>query len=466
MRRALFVADAQWFDSLVFLLFCMCVYVTDLFIAVCTFLQHSATVWGKADYLLLHRGPLDDDNLYQKSSLLHQWLFGYELPDTVLLLRKDGNLWFLATNKKCDFLKPAAEIVPKKSPIQAIHLLLRNKADNNAGNYQTLLHEASLDNGKGMQLAGMLVKERDFNLKGGGLVGPWEEQLDKAVADKKLEIVDITQGLSFCMSIKDDDELDALKKSSVLSNKVMKHGYVKRMEEIIDSEQYQTHEALATYVESVLEDPSLISLKVPKEDVQSCYFPIVQSGGQYDLRVSAQSTSETLSPDVILVSLGARYRNYCSNIARTFLVDPPKKVSETYELLLELQEACLEVMKPGNLLKDVYKAAVRFLKDRNQADLIQNLPKNLGFATGLDFREGALVLSSKNAATIKKGMVFCLTVGFQDVPLSESDRNSTPDKSAVSYTYIHNQHFEPCMFLTNVVVIAGQEAIYLCFVNL
>ena len=155
-------------------------------------------------------------------------------------------------------------------------------------------------------------------------------------------------------------------------------------------------------------------------------------GGTYDIRVSAQPTSEELSPDIITVSLGARYKLYCSNIARTFLVDPPKKVSETYEILLEVQDACMEAMRPGNQLKSVFKAAVSYLQKNGHEDLILKLPKNLGFAQGLDFRDSTLTLSAKNGITFKQGMVFCLSVGFQDLELTERDLSISHDNSAVS----------------------------------
>jgi len=397
----------------------------------------SSKVWSNADCLLLHRGPLNDDDPYQKSAILHQWLFGYELPDTILLLTKGRYLSLLATKKKCQFLQQAQTNIPSDSPIKEIELLIKKKEDSNAQNYETIWEKAGLAATNGNKHAvGVILKERESNVENGGLLGPWEDKLNKAAEedDATLQIVDVAAGLAFVMSIKDSDELDMLKKSSVLSNKVMKHGYIKRMEEVIDSEETITHETLASYVEEILEDPSKISLKVAKEDVQSCYFPIVQSGGSYDLKISAQSDGRNLSHDIILVSLGARYQNYCSNIGRTFLVDPPKKVSETYEVLLEMQEACLQAMKPGNQLKAVYKAAVNFLKERSGFEyLVGHLPKNLGFATGLEFRDGSFLLSPKNSAAFKQGMVFCLSVGFQNVELSESDRSSTPDKSPVCF---------------------------------
>lgn len=392
-------------------------------------------VWNSADCLLLHKGPLNDDEIYLKSTLLHQWLFGYELPDTALLIRKDGHVWFLGTKKKCDFIMPAAKAVPDKSPIVEIHMLIRNKGDGDAAeNYDILWNNAMETRVNGEKRAiGVVLKEREDNLAGGGLLGPWEAKLTAEAEAQDVALVDAAAGLSFVMSVKDEEELDLMKKSSVLANKVMKHGYVKKMEEVIDSEESITHATLATYVEEILDDPSKISLKVPKEDVQSCYSPIVQSGGAYNLKVSAQSTGAKLSNDIIIVSIGARYKQYCSNIARTFFVDPPKKVSETYDVLLELQEACLAAMKPGNQLKVVYQAAEKYLNEKNGCGyLVEHLPKTLGFCTGLDFRENTMLLSPKSQVTFKKGMVFCLSVGFQDLELVKSDVSAVSDKSAVS----------------------------------
>jgi nucleosome binding factor SPN SPT16 subunit len=50
--------------------------------------------------------------------------------------------------------------------------------------------------------------------------------------------------------------------------------------------------------------------------------PIIQSGGKYDLKLSAQSNGDSLKPGVILCTLGMRYKNYCSSMGRTFMIDP------------------------------------------------------------------------------------------------------------------------------------------------
>ena len=155
--------------------------------------------------------------------------------------------------------------------------------------------------------------------------------------------------------------------------------------------------------------------------VEICYSPVIQSGGKYDLRVSAASNEDNLSPDVIICSVGARYKSYCANVSRTFLVDVPSKVEQSYNTLLSLFNTCLEAMIIGNELKDVYDAAQTFLNKKNQA-LLSHLPKTLGFATGIEFRDPTLVLNASNTTKFVEGMIFNLSIGFHNVPLTTEDK--------------------------------------------
>jgi nucleosome binding factor SPN SPT16 subunit len=180
-------------------------------------------------------------------------------------------------------------------------------------------------------------------------------------------------------------------------------------------------------VEAIIFDPSKINVKISKDIVESCFSPIVQSGGKYDIKVSASSNSDNLSPDVIICSLGARYKGYCANVSRTFMVDAPPKVEKTYALLVKLYDACLEKMIPGNELKDVLKEARSFLeKEKKDTSLASYLPKTLGFAIGLEFRDSSLVLNDSNTSKFLDGMIFNLSVGLQNVPLGPDDKAKSP----------------------------------------
>lgn len=346
---------------------------------------------------------------------MHQYLFGYELPDTIILLTENGICYILATKKKCEFLEPAIKYQPLPEGVTGLKLLQKSKVGSDDDENFKVLLKAS---GSGNVKMGLLLKESYYMKKDDAsdmaekkhvVAYAWEKAMDKT---GKIEFVDVSAGLSLAMAPKDEEELDLLKKSSVLTNKVLKHGFIPKIEEVIDQEIKITHEQLASDIDAIIEDPSKINLKVPKIDVESCYFPIIQSGGNLDIKVSAQSSSENVSYDIITVSLGARYKNYCSNVARTFLIDPPKFISDTYELLVVLQNVCIEAFIPGRPLKTVYAAAVDYLISSGKEPLVAHLPKNLGFAIGLDFRDPHLIISAKNPAIIRPGMVFNLSIGF------------------------------------------------------
>jgi len=96
-----------------------------------------------------------------------------------------------------------------------------------------------------------------------------------------------------------------------------------------------------------------------------------------------------------------------------------------------MHEACLKAMKPGNPLKAVMSAAVKFLKNNGHEKLVPSLPKSLGFAVGLDFRDPLLVLNGKNTVPFRSGMVFNLSVSLAGIKLSEGAKASVNSKSAV-----------------------------------
>ena len=179
-------------------------------------------------------------------------------------------------------------------------------------------------------------------------------------------------------------------------------------------------------MERIIYDPNLINVKVASDVVESCYTPIIQSGGKYDIKVSAQSNVDNLSPDIIICSIGARYKSYCANLTRTFTVDAPMKVEKAYATLLGLYDACMEQMVPGHELKDVCEAARAFVAKKDPT-LLSYLPKSFGFAIGIEFRDATLILNEKNTTKFSDGMTFVLSVGLQNVPLLPADKVKVTD---------------------------------------
>ena len=74
---------------------------------------------------------------------------------------------------------------------------------------------------------------------------------------------------------------------------------------IIDEEKKVRHAKFTAKLEEAITDPAKLGIKLRADNVDIAYPPIVQSGGVYDLRASAQSDERHLQYDVITASIGA-----------------------------------------------------------------------------------------------------------------------------------------------------------------
>ena len=99
---------------------------------------------------------------------------------------------------------------------------------------------------------GLLSKEKPH----GSLLKSWYAFLQE---ERSLATSDVTTGLGLSMLGKEGMEVDLIRKSSVLTNKVFRHKFVPEMERIIDEGVEISHEDLATYVQGVIEDVSKAS---------------------------------------------------------------------------------------------------------------------------------------------------------------------------------------------------------------
>ena len=86
----------------------------------------------------------------------------------------------------------------------------------------------------------------------------------------------MTTALGLSMSVKDEHALGSVRKAAIITHKVLKHGFVRIVEDVFDQAKPITHEELATKADECCEDPSKINLKIPQGRYESCYFPIVQ----------------------------------------------------------------------------------------------------------------------------------------------------------------------------------------------
>lgn len=124
--------------------------------------------------------------------------------------------------------------------------------------------------------------------------------------------------------------------------------------------------------------------------MDSCYSPVVQSGGEYDLRPGVQVNDEPLHFGTIVCALGARFKSYCTNIGRTYFVDPVKEQEQNYKLLLEVQQLVIAALVPGAKLGQIYDKACKYVEDK-KPELLEKFSKTCGFAVFIrktNFKDG------------------------------------------------------------------------------
>ncbi|GAA95631.1 uncharacterized protein L969DRAFT_615408 [Mixia osmundae IAM 14324] len=363
------------------------------------------------DAVLLVAGGSDEANPYRKTTSMQTWLLGYEFPSTLILFEPD-KITILGSSTKIKILNPI-KTLPDETDADdrvEIELLARSKDES---------HNASLWQKITDAIAKKRVGQVPKDVHTGKFVDEWERSLKSA--DTSHTVVDVANTLASIYSVKEEDELTNERIAAKMSSHLMVK-FADEMTSIIDQEQKVSHEKLASRIEAMLEDQKAWKKFDIGPDAQIdytladwCFTPIIQSGGSYDLKASAQSDEERLRAGVILCSLGVRYKSYCSNVSRTFMIDPAKAQEEAYVTLLDLQKTVMAELKPGATTKDVYLAAQALVKER-LPDIAPHFVKNIGFATGLEFREGSYVLGPKGNKVLKEGMTFNLALGFADIP--------------------------------------------------
>ncbi|KAJ7236734.1 FACT complex subunit SPT16 [Mycena haematopus] len=368
--------------------------------------------------LLVAGDPAPEDEPTRKGTCIQQWLLGYEFPATLILF-EEQKITILASASKAKILSQ----IEGSSCCVPVEILAQAKGKEPANDALP----ASLPCTRPRRALGTLQKE----VHRGKLIDEWKKLLD--AAPQKPELVDIAPAFSSFMAVKDADELKSLQLAGNITSTLLKHYVTDKLESILDKESKITHETLSAQIEARLGSGEGDNARPPDAKVWSkgkglsdmdwslvefCYPPIIisrSSSSGYDLRYTVESTSDHIShKGVLLVAFGLKYKSYCANVGRTFIVDPTPEQEAQYDLLLKLQQELLTKIKDGISARDAYEAAFTFIKEK-QPELEKNFVKNIGFGTGLEFRDSPYLLSPKNGRILKENMTLSLGLGFTDL---------------------------------------------------
>ncbi|GMS97922.1 hypothetical protein PENTCL1PPCAC_20097 [Pristionchus entomophagus] len=345
---------------------------------------------------------------YSKSKAFQIWLYTCELDDTLAVATKD-KLVILGSGKKAAFFDSVVGEAGDGLP--AIEVIHRNKANKDSDNFAQLIGMIT------KQEIGCFEKDKFKN----DFVDSWEAALKGAGVKK----VDMSESFTKLFAVKDSDEVTLIKNAANVS--VNSWGKIKGdVVELIDKERKKKMSDLAGRVDASMSDEKVQGNIAKQKNIDNCYDTIMQSGGSYSFKWSTSTSDEMIHFGAITTSLGAKFENYCSNLARTLLVQPSKELEEAYESVLAAELKLIESLKPGTRLKDAYEAAVNTLKPELREKLYK---KELGFLTGIEFREGSFIISADSECVVKAGMVFIVSIGV--APLGKKDPKKNTKEAAV-----------------------------------
>ncbi|CAI2302535.1 unnamed protein product [Caenorhabditis sp. 36 PRJEB53466] len=352
------------------------------------------------------------DNPYTKSSAFHSWLLGHEIMDTVIVFLKD-HIYVLGSNRKAEYFGPVTgdQFHGKVPPVST---LLRDKTDKDAANFEKLIEHIKNAGGE----VGAFIKDK-FSSEA-VFVDSW----NKALEEQDVKKTDVTLAFTHLFAVKDEKELELVRKSAQVTSNTWTAARTKYVE-IIDQERRVRHSQLSSDFNGYMKDPK-VQGNLARDTTDSCYDPIVMSGGNYSFKWNHDSSETHLHTQfgTIVTSFGARFADYCTNLTRTMLIFPSSDLENAYEAILATEQAVMAALKPGVKLSEVYKTGIDTLTKKNPKLLDTLNKKELGFATGIEFRESRLAISAKCEEEVKAGMVFIVYIGCDNI----TNKNSKGEK--------------------------------------
>lgn len=166
------------------------------------------------------------------------------------------------------------------------------------------------------------------------------------------------------------------------------------------------------------------------------YNSIIGGGENATILHYVENNRELKDGDLLLVDAGAEYQGYAADITRTFPINGrfTKPQREIYDVVLEVQEACVEATKTGNTVKARQELSIELLTEgMKKVGLLKGKTKDLikkkeymryymhgvGHYLGLDVHDAGRYFvdqTAKNSRPFAPGMVLTVEPGLYIPP--------------------------------------------------
>ncbi len=207
------------------------------------------------------------------------------------------------------------------------------------------------------------------------------------------KIVDVSEEIAKCRSVKDGDEIKKIAESCRIASMAAEKIPGMLTEGMTES-QLAARLSMALYEEGS-EGPS--------------FSPIVSFGRTSAIPHYFPGKVKLKKGDFVLTDFGGKYDMYCSDITRTCIFGKAtERQRELYETVKSSQEAALKLIKAGAREVDVDAAARKVI---DGSSFKGRFIHGLGHGLGLQVHDGRPVLSPRGTEVLKEGMVVTVEPG-------------------------------------------------------
>lgn len=209
------------------------------------------------------------------------------------------------------------------------------------------------------------------------------------LAELNLKIIDSTPAFTEAMSVKEEEELELIKKACEIADKA----YINLLGRIKEG---MSENEVAAELEYLMRMYGASG---------TSFETIVAFGENSSVPHHETGNRKLKFGDIILIDFGCIYGGYCSDCTRTFLFGDDKKhgeFKETYEHVLKAHMLAKERITAGITGKEADGFARNYLREH---DLDKYFTHSLGHGIGINVHEYPN-LSPKSESVLKNNMVF------------------------------------------------------------
>ncbi len=208
-------------------------------------------------------------------------------------------------------------------------------------------------------------------------------------------IVDVSKGLLEARLVKDKGEIALMRKANRIAKKAF--------------------EQIPAYFKTGISEKELAAhfdYLMMRNGADGPSFPTIVSFGKNAALPHHMPDNTKLGENMfVLIDAGAKYKNYCSDLTRTFIFKPKKnskryiEMERIYETVKKAQLLALRSIKPGVEASTPHIVAENFINSAYNGIYRGRFIHSLGHSIGIDVHDG-FGLSKGYKFKLKPGMVF------------------------------------------------------------